>query len=74
MSPRPPLVSGNEAIKAFKHAGYTIVSQRGTHVKLYNPRTETTLIIPNHKEIDRWTLKGILEDAEIPTEEFIKLL
>ena len=74
MSQKPPLVSGNEAIKAFKSAGYTVVSQRGSHVKLYNPLTEVTLVIPNHKEIDRWTLKGILKDAEMSTEEFIDLL
>ncbi len=74
MTPKPPLVSGNEAIKAFKHAGYHVVSQRGSHVKLYNPITEITLVIPNHKEIDRWTLKGILQDAGISTEEFIRQL
>lgn len=74
MSPKPPLISGNEAIKAFKRAGYQVVSQRGSHVKLYNPETEATLVIPNHKEIDRWTLKGILKDSEMPIEDFINLL
>ena len=35
---------------------------------------EITLIIPNHREVDRWTLKGILKDAELSVEEFLKLL
>jgi len=74
MSPKPPLISGNEAIKAFRYAGYQIVSQRGSHVKLYNPETEITIVIPNHKEIDRWTLKAILKDSGISVEDFIKLL
>jgi len=74
MSSKPPLISGNEVIRALKRTGYHIVSQRGSHVKLYNPATETTLIVPNHREVDRWTLKGILKDAGISTEEFIRLL
>jgi predicted RNA binding protein YcfA (HicA-like mRNA interferase family) len=74
MSPKPPLVSGNEVIRAFKRAGYHVVSQRGSHVKMFNPSTEITLIIPNHREVDRWTLKGILQAAEISVGEFNRLL
>ena len=71
---KPPLVSGNEAVHAFKRAGYHIVSQRGSHVELYNPTTDITLITPNHREIDRWTLKGILKAADISIEKFNSLL
>ena len=71
---KPPLVSGNEAIRAFLRAGYIKVNQRGSHVKLFHPARQITLILPNHKEVDRWTLKGILKDADLPVEEFLKLL
>lgn len=71
---KPPLLSGNEIIRAFVHAGYIKVGQRGSHVKLFNPTKQITLIIPNHREVDRWTLKAILKDAELSVEEFIKLL
>ena len=71
---KPPLLSGNEIIRAFLRAGYIKVGQRGSHVKLFNPVKQITLIIPNHREVDRWTLKGILKDAEISVEEFLKLL
>jgi len=71
---KPPLLSGNEIIHAFLRAGYTKVDQRGSHVKLFNPTKQITLIIPNHREVDRWTLKGILKDAELSVQEFIKLL
>ncbi|MCJ7713851.1 type II toxin-antitoxin system HicA family toxin [Candidatus Bathyarchaeota archaeon] len=30
----------------------------------------STIIIPDHKEIDRWTLKTILKQAEISEQEF----
>ena len=74
MSPKPPLLSGREIVKAFKKLGYYPVGQRGSHIKIKNDTTESTLIIPDHKEVDRWTLKGILKDAEISVEEFEKLL
>ncbi|MEK6715082.1 MAG: type II toxin-antitoxin system HicA family toxin [Candidatus Omnitrophota bacterium] len=69
---KPPLLSGNEVIHVFLRAGYIKVGQRGSHVKLFNPAKQITLIIPNHREVDRWTLKGILKDAGISVEEFLR--
>ncbi|MDM8537537.1 type II toxin-antitoxin system HicA family toxin [Desulfobacterales bacterium HSG17] len=74
MSPKPLLVSGKALIKIFKKLGYEKVSQRGSHIKIRNYETESTLIIPSHKEIDRWTLKTILRQAEISDQEFNELL
>lgn len=74
MSRKPPLLSGKEIVKAFTHLGYHKVGQKGSHIKIKNESTETILIIPNHKEVDRWTLKTILKAAEISVEDFIKLL
>jgi len=71
---KPPLLSGNEIIRAFIRAGYIKVGQRGSHIKLLNPAKQITLIIPNHQEVDRWTLKAILKDTELSTEEFLNLL
>lgn len=74
MSPKPPLFSGKEIIKAFMRLGYRKVGQKGSHIKIKNDSTETILIIPDHKEVDRWTLKTILKAAEISVKDFIKLL
>ena len=71
---KPPLVSGREIVKAFQRMGYRVVSQRGSHIKIRNDAEDITLIIPDHREVDRWTLKGILRDAGISVEVFIKLL
>lgn len=71
---KPPLISGAKAIKAFKRAGWRVVGQRGSHVKLYRDADENTLIVPLHDELSRWTLKGILADAGLTVEYFIRLL
>jgi predicted RNA binding protein YcfA (HicA-like mRNA interferase family) len=37
-----------------------------------NPFAQT--VVPNHRQIDRGTLRAILRQAEIPPDEFSKLL
>jgi predicted RNA binding protein YcfA (HicA-like mRNA interferase family) len=71
---KPPLIPGARVVKALKRAGYRVTGQRGSHMKLYRDADEATLIIPLHQEVDRWTLKGILSDAGISVEQFIRLL
>ena len=71
---KPPLLSGKEIVKAFEKVGYYRVSQRGSHIKIHNDTRQITLIIPDHKEVDRWILRGIIRDAELTVEEFTRLL
>jgi predicted RNA binding protein YcfA (HicA-like mRNA interferase family) len=70
---RPPIVSGSDMVKAMSKIGYYVRDQKGSHIHLRHP-FKKPLTIPNHKEMARGTVKAILKDAEIPTEEFIKLL
>ena len=57
-----------------KKAGYYRVSQKGSHIKIRNDARQITLIIPDHKEVDRWTLRGIIGDSELTVKQFIELL
>jgi len=74
VSPKPALVSGRKLVKIFEKMGYKKVSQRGSHIKMRNYETESVIIIPYHKEVDRWTLKNILKQAEISEDIFKKYL
>ena len=71
---KPPLLSGKKIVKTFEKAGYCRVTQKGSHIKIRNDNYQITLIIPDHKEVDRWTLKGIIRDSGLTIEEFIRLL
>ncbi|HVL51291.1 MAG TPA: type II toxin-antitoxin system HicA family toxin [Actinomycetota bacterium] len=73
MTPRLPIVTGAEAIKALGRAGYEQVSRRGSHVKLRNPAGRT-VIVPMHHELAQGTLRSILRQAGITNEEFRELL
>ena len=71
---RLPVVSGAECIKALTKAGFVVYRQRGSHVTLIrkDPPSQTT--IPNHKELDRGTLRAIIRQAGLTVEEFMDLL
>ena len=68
------LASGKKVVRALGRFGYRKISQKGSHIKLRNDSTGMTLIVPDHKEVDRWTLKTILKQAEIPENQFNKYL
>jgi len=68
VNPKPPLLSGRNLAKIFENLGYEKVSQKGSHIKVKNDVTGSVVIIPDHKELDRWTLKTILRQAEISDE------
>ena len=70
MSPKPILVSGRKLVKIFKKLGYKKISQKGSHIKMKNYITGSVVIIPDHKELDRWTLRTILQQAEISEQDF----
>ena len=74
MNPKPPLLSGRKLVKVFENMGYEKIFQRGSHIKMKNYENESVIIIPDHKEVDRWTLKTILKQAEIFEEKFKEYL
>ncbi|MBI4357896.1 MAG: type II toxin-antitoxin system HicA family toxin [Candidatus Omnitrophica bacterium] len=69
-----PRLSGRQLVRALGRAGYLAVSQRGSHIKLRHTVTGQILIVPDHRELDRGTLRGILRDAEISPSDFMNLL
>ena len=73
--PKLPVVSGDEAVKAFRRIGYTAVRQRGSHIRLHHPSDSSRkpLTIPRHKELGRGLLRKILRDANLTPEEFSDL-
>ena len=73
MSPSLPIVSGRDVAHALAKAGFSEVSQRGSHVKLRNEAGRTA-IVPVHRELARGTLRSILRQAGLEVEAFIDLL
>lgn len=73
----PKLYSARVILNALQRAGYAIISQKGSHIKLFRREGEKslTVIVPNHKEIAIGTFSSILKQAGMTRkelEEFIK--
>jgi predicted RNA binding protein YcfA (HicA-like mRNA interferase family) len=73
MSPKLPVVSGLQLIKAFGKIGYYVRDQQGSHVHLRHPIRQA-LTVPAHKEIARGTLRAIVRQAGLSLDEFLELL
>lgn len=69
-----PVVSGAECVKALEQIGFAVDRQRGSHIVLVREDPRITVSIPNHKELDRGTLRAIIRQVGLSVDEFIELL
>ena len=73
--PKLPILPARKVVKALKKLGFFIDHQKGSHIVLKDKRTKTkTVVVPNHPEVDRGTLKSILKYAKIELDSFLKEL
>ena len=69
-----PQVSGAEVIRALLQLGFTVRRQHGSHIILRRDEPYAQTVVPNHRQLDRGTLRAILRQTEITADELIKLL
>ena len=65
---RLPLLSGKDVLNVFQRLGFHEISRRGSHVKMEHGEGRR-IVFPFHKEVDRFTLRGSLRDADVSEEE-----
>ena len=72
----PKAYSAKKVILVLYRAGFSIISQRGSYIKLHKKvgAKNYTAIVPNHKEIAIGTFKSILRQAGMSKEEFEKFI
>jgi len=69
-----PVVSGRDCVKALAKAGFEFKRQSGSHMILCRDNPFAQVVVPDHKALDRGTLRGILRHADVSIEEFLRLL
>jgi predicted RNA binding protein YcfA (HicA-like mRNA interferase family) len=55
-----PVISGRECIKALEKAGFYFKRQDGSHIVMRLDDPVAQVVIPNHNELDRGTLRAII--------------
>jgi len=69
-----PHISSRECINALKKAGFQVVSQTGSHIKLRRDEPYAQVIVNETRELAAGTLRAILRQTGISVEAFNDLL
>ncbi len=69
-----PQISGKECIKTLNKVGFYIKRQKGSHIILCRDEPFAEVVVPNHKTLDKGTLRAIIRQVELDVNEFIELL
>lgn len=72
MSGKLPVVKGRDLVRALERAGWTVLRQKGSHVRM--EREGRHLSIPLHDVVKRGLLAQILEDAGMTADDLRQLI
>ncbi len=59
-------------VRVLEKLGYVMKRRRGSHMMMY--RAGKLIVVPDHKELRRGTLRNILREADLTVDELIKLM
>lgn len=69
-----PVISGVQCVRALEKIGFILKRQQGSHIILRRDDPFSQLVVPNHKILDRGTIRAIIRQAGITADYFIELL
>ena len=69
-----PRISGRECVRALEQVGFYVVRQRGSHVMVRHDDPYAEVVVPDHRELDKGTLRAIIRQVGLSVDEFAKLL
>ena len=69
-----PRVSGRECVRALEKVGFYVRRQESSHMVLRRDTPYAQLVVPDHPELDKGTLRAIIRQAGLGVDEFIRLL
>ena len=71
---RLPVISGRKCVRALEGAGFYLKRQTGSHLILRRDEPFAQVVVPDHKVLDRGTLRAIIRHAGLSVDEFVSLL
>ncbi len=69
-----PRLSGRKYVKALGKIGFYLKRQEGSHIILRRDDPFAQAVVPDHKELDRGTLRAIIRQVGLSVDELVKLL
>jgi predicted RNA binding protein YcfA (HicA-like mRNA interferase family) len=71
---RLPNISGQDCIKALTKAGFVFKRQEGSHIILRRAEPFAQIVVPDHKTLDRGTLRAIIRQSGLSVDDFLRFL
>jgi predicted RNA binding protein YcfA (HicA-like mRNA interferase family) len=68
------VISGRECVRALEEVGFYLKRQTGSHLILRRDEPFAQVVVPDHKVLDRGTLRAIIRQAGLSVDEFVSLL
>ena len=65
-----PRISGRACVKALAAAGFLVLRQHGSHVILRRQEPFAQIVVPDHPELDRGTLRAIIRQSGLTIDQF----
>ena len=69
-----PRLSGRECVSALEKAGFHKKRQHGSHIIMRRNDPFAQVVVPDHSELDRGTLRAIIRQAGLTVEQLNALL
>lgn len=69
-----PVISGRDCIKVLLKSGFYQKHQVGSHIVMRRDNPFAQTVVPDHRELDRGTLRAIIRQAGLTVEKFVELL
>jgi predicted RNA binding protein YcfA (HicA-like mRNA interferase family) len=73
VSPRLPAISARELVRFLKRQGFVEDRQRGSHLVLFHPETNRTVVVPMHSATWGEVFSAILKDSGFSVEDYLRL-
>lgn len=76
MSPKLPVISADDLVRALEKFGYVVVRQKGSHIRMSHSSDpqRKSITVPRHKTLKRGLLRRILRDTRISVEQLTSAL
>lgn len=68
-----PRLSGRECAATLLKAGFHVKRQHGSHLILRRDDPFAQVVVPDHEELDRGTLRAIIRQAGLSVDQFVEL-
>ncbi len=69
-----PVISGKKCVRALEKTGFFVKRQSGSHIIMRRDNPFSQVVVPDHKTLDRETLRAIIKQVGMTVDEFIYLL